>query len=121
MTTEPRTIDPVTGFPPRCVRGPETVAADTIQDAIQTLDADALATYQNGLDLLNAIWQRLQEQPTLTELRQLRAFYLARLRTLERQDAAVVDQAVLAPPPSPAPPAHDSATEVPRCISDPSP
>lgn len=118
MTTTAPERDPVTGFPPRCVRGPEAVAADTIQDAIQTLDADALATYQDGLDLLNAIWERLQEQPTLTELCQLRAFYLARLRTLERQDAGAVDQAVLVPPPSPA---NDVTTEVPRCVSDPSP
>lgn len=118
MTATTRERDPVTGFPPRCVRGPEAVAADTIQTAIQALDADALATYQAGLDLLNAIWERLQEQPTVTELRHLRAFYLARLRTLERQDAGAVDQALLAPT---APPTPDSATEVPRCVSDPSP
>ena len=75
----------MTTLPDSCIRGPEMSDPTLISREIGAADAAALAAYHHGAELLSTARALLDQQTRLAELRQMRAFLVGQLRTLERR------------------------------------
>lgn len=87
-------VAPLPELPGHCIQGPALMDHDTIAQVIARVDADALATYAQGVALVQEIHTRLAEQPQLAEAQATRRFVVQQLRWHEQQDARTVDTVV---------------------------